>query len=113
MKPNEPRNPTNTRKWYCRACSTSWSFQRSEVKDAVLVTTGCPPSRPVLEAEGAVGIVPLFNAHELLVSSFLGVDQRPREAIVVRPERPGDRDAARRVNELAFGERTEADLVEA
>jgi predicted N-acetyltransferase YhbS len=33
--------------------------------------------------------------------------------IVVRPERPGDRDAVRRVNELAFGERTEADLVEA
>jgi putative acetyltransferase len=33
--------------------------------------------------------------------------------IVVRSERPGDRDAIRRVNELAFGERSEADLVEA
>jgi predicted N-acetyltransferase YhbS len=32
-----------------------------------------------------------------------GVDYQPRKVIVVRPERPGDRDAIRRVNELAFG----------
>ena len=33
--------------------------------------------------------------------------------IAVRPELPGDRDAIRRVNELAFGQPSEADLVDA
>ena len=35
MKPNETTSPTRTRNSHWRSCSTSWSFQKSEMNEAL------------------------------------------------------------------------------